>query len=234
MYPEIGIDVIKYLEGRSKKSIVTQASRLGISKNEEFSDKEIDIIKNRYLESSKKEMLMLLPKRKWYTIVKKAKEMGLYKSSVWTKEEIDIIRKYAKHDIQECYKRINRKPQYIRIKAKKMGIYQTANEPWTEEEINIIEENYIYGYEKLMELLPNRTYQAISTRLKMLKLKIPKNKAIKNPQKNKSGYKYVHLIGNRWKVMLIVNGEKLTFGYYDDVDEAGKVAMEKAREYGKI
>lgn len=234
MYPEIGIDVIKYLEGRSKKSIVTQASRLGISKNEDFSDKEIDIIKNRYLESSKKEMLMLLPKRKWYTIVKKAKEMGLYKSSAWTKEEIDVIRKYAKHDIQECYKRINRKPQYIRIKAKKMGIYQTANEPWTEEEINIIEENYIYGYEKLMELLPNRTYQAISTRLKMLKLKIPKNKAIKNPQKNKSGYKYVHLIGNRWKVMLIVNGEKLTFGYYDDVDEAGKVAMEKAKEYGKI
>lgn len=236
MYPQIGIEVMNYIKGRSKKSIITQASRLGISsKFNDFSEKEINIIKNYYLNSSKEEMLLLLPNKKWNAIFNKAKELGLYKCKAWTKEECDIIKTYAKDNIEKCYELIDKKPAYIRTKAKKMGInYQTSLERWSDNEINIVKDNYIYGYEKLMELLPNRTYEAICTRLKMLKLKVPQNAVKRDTRKNISGYPYVYLMNNKWTVMFTISGEKITVGCFDDVDEAGRVALEKAKEYGKI
>ena len=51
----------------------------------------------------------------------------------------------------------------------------------------------------------------------------------------KSKYKYVRFDKNlnKWLVSIIVNGKAKTFGYFELEDEAGRVAMEKAKEYGK-
>ena len=37
----------------------------------------------------------------------------------------------------------------------------------------------------------------------------------------------------KWKVSFVLDKKKYYFGCYADEDEAGRVAMEKAKEYGK-
>ena len=77
----------------------------------------------------------------------------------------------------------------------------------------------------LYELLPYLSSVQISRRMNKLGLK-RKNK--------KSKYKYVFKSGNKWRVAFYLDGKYVSFGYYDSEDEAGRVAMEKAKEYGKI
>ncbi len=50
-----------------------------------------------------------------------------------------------------------------------------------------------------------------------------------------SKYKYLHLNkkDRRWYVTFLVNGKTQHFGSFKGEDEAGRVAMEKAKEYGK-
>ena len=53
--------------------------------------------------------------------------------------------------------------------------------------------------------------------------------------KGTSKYKYVCLnkYCNKWQVVLNVNGENKYFGMYSSEEEAAKVALQKAKEYGK-
>lgn len=53
-------------------------------------------------------------------------------------------------------------------------------------------------------------------------------------KKNNNKYKYVKRKKNgKFMVCIYNNGKQLYFGTYDSEEEAGKVAMQKAREYGK-
>ena len=51
--------------------------------------------------------------------------------------------------------------------------------------------------------------------------------------RNKNKYKYVHKRGNKYVVRFYVDGKNVQLGTFDSEDEAGKVAIEKAKEYGK-
>lgn len=46
-------------------------------------------------------------------------------------------------------------------------------------------------------------------------------------------YKYVTKSGNKYVVRIYINGKNKLFGTFDSEEEAAKVAMEKAKEYGK-
>ena len=50
-----------------------------------------------------------------------------------------------------------------------------------------------------------------------------------------SKYRYVtwNKKDKRWNVAFSVNGKLIHFGSFTSEDEAGRVALEKAREYGK-
>ena len=48
-----------------------------------------------------------------------------------------------------------------------------------------------------------------------------------------SKYKYVRKKGDRFIVRIPVDGKLKQFGSFIDEDEAGRVALEKAKEYGK-
>lgn len=45
--------------------------------------------------------------------------------------------------------------------------------------------------------------------------------------------KYVYKNGNNYEVHFVLNGEMLRFGNFKNKEEAIRVAMEKAKEYGK-
>lgn len=51
--------------------------------------------------------------------------------------------------------------------------------------------------------------------------------------KNSNKHKYVYKNGNQYMVRFQVNGKYKYFGIYDSEEEAAKVAMQKAKEYGK-
>lgn len=239
-YPIEGIKCFTRFPTKTERQIRWKVTQMGLKyeKNRPYDKSELAII-NRYYIDEGNDIIKRLPNRSLHSIVTQAKSMGLYRTDYidWTNEEENIIRTFAANNIQECYKRINKPKVKIRSKAQAMGIhYQREFVKWTKEEDNIILNNYIYGYQELMKLLPNRTYQAISTRLKNLKLKVPKTSFQYN-RNTKSGYKYVYPVtdsDSKWYVMIKINGENINFGTYDDVDEAGRVATEKAKEYGKV
>ena len=56
-----------------------------------------------------------------------------------------------------------------------------------------------------------------------------------NKREKLSKYKYVIFDNARkkYRVCMKINGQNKYFGYFKDEDEAGRVAMEKAKEYGK-
>lgn len=46
-------------------------------------------------------------------------------------------------------------------------------------------------------------------------------------------YKYVTKQGNKYAVQIYINSKNRIFGRFDNEEEAAKVALQKAKEYGK-
>ena len=46
-------------------------------------------------------------------------------------------------------------------------------------------------------------------------------------------HKYVYREGKKYVVQFNIDGKSLRVGSFDSEDEAGKVALQKAKEYGK-
>ena len=75
---------------------------------------------------------------------------------------------------------------------------------------------------KCIEFLPNKSKKAIASRAHICNLHVKKRKK----------YKYIVHCHDKWEVRINVNGKILYFGSYSTKEEAGKVAKEKALEYG--
>ena len=76
----------------------------------------------------------------------------------------------------------------------------------------------------MVNRLKGRTKNAVKTQARKLGLKY----RIIN-----SEYKYVTKQKNKYVVQMYIDGKNMRFGTFDSEDEAGRVAMEKAKEYGK-
>lgn len=101
-----------------------------------------------------------------------------------------------------------------------------ADDKWKETEKNYLIKNYgILSIEEIVKKL-GRSKGCIYTMAYELKI---------NKRGISSKYKYVlwNKQQNKWIVMFRVNGKKIYFGSFVDEDEAGRVALEKAKEYGK-
>ena len=125
-----------------------------------------------------------------------------------------------------CADYLNRSIYSIYVQASKMGLLR--KEKWTEEDINYLKNNYTNGVSYCAEHL-NRSRGSIMSMASRLGIK--SDISISNIN---SRYKYVYKRKNRWEVYFRVNNKVMRFGTYQDIDEAGKVAMEKAKEYGKV
>ena len=156
----------------------------------------------------------------------------------WTTEEDKIlIENYKDLGLKEVSKLLpNRTRNAINERAIKLGIteHNSRGVPWTNKEIELLKKYYPTMGRECQMYLKNRTKQMITSRANMLGIKKDNPRKISN-----SKYKYVYPSdrkskNGRWSVMFRVGKKFVTFGTYDSEDEAGRVALEKAKEYGKI
>ena len=164
-----------------------------------WSEKEINILRTYYPGDTPIEKIMeMLPGRTYSAILHKAVHLGINKgkyipekrkSRRWTKEEIEIVKSYyGKVNEREIINIIpNRTASSVksiinRLKERCERTYRPRNPTWTESELKILIENYSkLNNNELMELLPDRSYDAIRARLYILGLRRDK-KSLCKPQ----------------------------------------------------
>ena len=223
-----GTKVIDRLSGRTKRAITKQAFKLGLKVYDVYdswSDEEIELLKKYYLiEGCRvKERLNGGTERAIMTQARKLKLIR--KKSNWTEDEKNIIKKYYIEEGINVYKRLpGRSKQACYIRAQILGVVKMeGGKKWTNDEDEILKNKYpIMGSKVAGDL--NRTKYACVSRAKELGIKC-------STGLNK--HKYVEYRCGKWRVGFWVNGKRKNFGTYDSEDEAAKVAMQKAKEYGK-
>lgn len=155
-----------------------------------------------------------------------AVELGIkYNGNQWTKEDDEILLMHFEKMGIKCKSFLpNKNINQIRYRAIQLDLREAIiNTKWTDEETDILIKN-IYS-DNLYELLPNKSREQIKTKMQRLHLR---------RNKKTSKYKYVSKHNGKYIVQFHLGNQRMNFGRYDSEEEAGRVAMEKAKEYGKI
>lgn len=227
-FPSMGVKCRKYLNNRTDNCIQAMASKLGIKYDMHLiTDEEIEIIKKYYPEMGAK-CVKFLPGRNEGTIKTFACKLGIKYNGFWTKEEDEIIEKYYLDIGTDCIKYLpNRSKEQIMSRAERLGIKKNRRSvkylKWTAEEDKLLIENHQNN--DLYDLFDNKTEKQIMRRMYKL--------GLKRRNSNSSKYKYVSKCNERWRVAFYIGKKYISFGFFETEDEAGRVAMEKAKEYGK-
>lgn len=242
-YPVEGSKVADRLEGRTKAAIMEQARRLGISSKlssklsskygncTKWTDEENEILKKYYLVERSKVANRLKGRTK-VAVKSQAKRLGLTVPKTgrkWTKEENELLKEYYPIEGYKVMKRLKgRTKKAVQEQASKLelNIYNS----WTEKENNILKEYYpIEGY-KVIKRLKGRREKAVQAQLVKLGLV---HKSTNNNKSTNNKYKYVYKNLDKYTVAFRVDGKLKSFGRFDSEEEAAKVALQKAKEYGK-
>lgn len=231
-YGKMGSSIQKYLPNKSKSAIMTKANILGLSYIDKWTNEEDEILKTNYCSKTINEVIDILKSngfvRNRDSILGRCKILGLKKIILWTKEEEDILMKYYPIEGVDVFKRLsNRTKSQCLTKAHNLGLKSDKrNSDWSDEEKDILLKFYQLEGSKVSCRLSNRSPQSCTVMAHKLGLNF----------QGKQKYKYVsyHKLTNKYHVSFTINGKITSFGYYDSEDEAGRVAMEKAKEYGKI
>ena len=221
---EVGFDVDEFIVMDYFMDVVSGFREIeGRLQGREWTEEENNILKKYYPVEGYKEVIDRLEGRTRGAINLQAKKLGIKApDNTWTEEENAILRKYYPVEgIKVIDKLENRTKLAIITQAKKLGI--KAPNTWTEEENDILKEYYPSEGCKVANRLNGRTKKSIKMRVNKL--------GIKYQKKNK--YKYVHKNGSKYMVEFTVDGKMKYFGLYNSEEEAAKVAMQKAKEYGK-
>ena len=151
----------------------------------------------------------------------------IYNEVLSDADKNNILKHYEElgsHRIKDLY-HIKASVSTILGFAKANNLIYRISKKYTKEEDKIIIEEYDYRNLNLLSEKLNRTEKSIKSRASIL--------GVCN-RKYKNKYKYVKKEGKKYTVVMRIDGKKIRFGSYYDEDEAGRVAMEKAKEYGKI
>lgn len=194
-----------------------------------WSEEEIQILieKYPYVGIAIKELLLNKSESAIYNM---AYSLGLQKNPSWSDEEKRfLIQNYGEIGGSKCALILGKTNKSVNKMAVKLNL--SANFKWTDEEIKILKEKYPIMGKKCSIYLPNRSEATIVAHANKLGI-FSDYKSIKS----KSKYKYVtfNKNNNNYMVAMNINGKRKYFGSFEDEDEAGRVAFEKAKEYGKI
>lgn len=200
---------IKYLELSSGKS--------------KWTNEEIELLKNIYPKFGILKCVEMIPSHTEKAIKSMARRLNLKSVKYYSEKETLFIKEnYDKYSISEIATILDRKESAIIHKANRIGVSNRTNK-WSEDEKNIIEEKYPIMGTECIKFLSGKTKNDIY------------RYASKNGIKyNKGRYFYFDKTRNKWCVKIDINGKTKHFGGYNTKDEAEKVALEKAKEYGKI
>lgn len=223
-YPVEGTKVIDRLHGRTIGAIRVQANKIGLKAlNKSWTEEENEILKEWYLIEGIKVVDRLRGRTK-VAIISQAKKIGLKAfDKSWTEEENEIMYQYYPLEGSKVIDRLEGKTKgAIRVQANRLGL-KAPDISWTEEEDEILKKYYPIEGKKVKNRLNGRTVRAIIAQARKLGLRY----------KNKNKYKYVYKSKNKYMVAFRIDGKNVRFGTFDSEEEAAKVAMEKAKEYGK-
>lgn len=193
-----------------------------------WNDEEIEFLKkyDGRIYKYKDEILEKLNRHSWNSIVIFANRNGINSGERWTIEEDEFfINLYETYGTKAYDMMPNKNREQCNRRRVRLNL-QTRGRIFGKEEDDIIMKYYPSIGVKCQKYLPDKSIKQIQTRANTLGIK----------KKYTSNYRYVQFDKklNKWKVRFTVNKKDITFGYYASEDEAGKVAMEKAKEYGKI
>ena len=197
----------------------------------EWTEEDEDLMRQYYSSIGTKVKSMLSVERSNVAIQLKAGTMGLvYDGTKWTdKEKNFLIQNYNTLGGSECAKILNRTAKSINKMAVRLNIPSSFK--WSDKENEILKEKYPIMGKKCSVYLPNRSEASIVAHANKFGL-TSNYKTIKGANK----YKYVtyNKNNNNYMVSMSIDGKREYFGSFDSEDEAGKVAMKKAKEYGKV
>ena len=145
------------------------------------------------------------------------------------KDTTFLIENYCTLGGSKCAEILCRTKKAIHKKAVKLNLKSDFH--WSDEEIKILKEKYPTMGKKCVKFLPKRNEDTIVA--KASKLGIRSN-VISLKGKNKYKYVTYNKRNNNYMVNISIKGKKFYFGSYETEEEAGKVALEKAKEYGKV
>lgn len=221
-YPVEGIRVKDKLN-KTERRIYVQAFRLGLKAPDSWTKEEIELL-GRYYPIEGYKVKNRLNNKTRNAIKAKIKKLGLKApDKLWSEEENEILRKYYPIEGTEVANRLSgRTKEAIHQQVRKLNM-KAPDKSWTEEENEILRRYYpIEGY-RVIERLKGRTKHGIQIQAFKLGIK----------RKNGNEYKYVYRNKDKFTVRFRVNGKNKNFGTYENEDEAGRVALQKAKEYGK-
>ena len=233
LFPKIGgkaIVKMGVMPNHNYGSIKQKAYERGLvfRENKKYvpNDRDDKILIDNYKNLGRK-VIELLPHMTENQIKYRAKQLGLvFNNNNWEKQEDKILEDYYNVlTLDELIKKLpKRSKTAITSRASKLGFTSDRSVIWTEDEDKKLGLYPELG-SKIFKELPNKSKYQIQDRLKLL--------GVKKSRPFKSKYKYVTKLHNKWVVQFTIDGKTIKIGAYDSEDEAGRVAMEKAKEYGK-
>lgn len=164
---------------RSKISIQQKIFKLNISRPIYWSEIEIQILKKNYYDTTKEELLKLIPNRTFESIKTKAKTLGLKRinkgNSSWTNKEIKLLEKLYNDDViyKDIANNLNKSKQAIVQKLGDLKIRQKQPRCnwWTEEEVQLLKKSYkYYSITKLNDMFERHSKHSIKVKARELKL----------------------------------------------------------------
>lgn len=241
-YSNMGTKISSMLSvERSNGAIIQRALKLGlIYEDRNWSEYDEDLMKQYFPMIGIKVKYMLSVERSSETIKMKAKRMELiYEGNRWKEKDKKFLKEnYGVLSIKKIAENLKRSEGSINQMAKKLNIISSANElslkdlyhDWSYQEIEILKKYYSLEGKKVADRLPYKNEKQCQNKAYKLELIYIGNEGNKT-----SKYKYVcwHKQRNKWMVTLYINGKQTYFGSFTDEDEAGRVAIQKAKEYGK-
>lgn len=152
--------------------------------------------------------------------------MGLVNKGRWKEDKTYLEENYGTISIKEIAKKLEKSEKSIMKMVYKLKLKDLYHS-WSDEEIKILKKYYPLEGKKVASRLPYKTEKQCLDKAIRLKIKSIGSKTSK--------YKYVswNEKDKRWQVTFHINCKNKYFGSFKDEDEAGRVAMEKAKEYGK-
>lgn len=190
-----------------------------------WTQEEDDIMRKHYKDEGTKVSLRL--KRSKYSCVHRAKILGLNKEPSYTNDEIEKFKKlYLEHGLNCVDFFPGKNKANMRYLAHKLQIKKNNGYGWSDDEKKIIEEKYPELGTECVKYLPNKSKEAIKGYARKM--------GIKKEKRNKFKYVFYDSKNKKYRVAFKINGKMYYFGSYNNEDEAGKVAIEKAKEYGKM
>lgn len=224
-YKQEGSQVYKRLSNRTSFACIHRAKNLGLTENNLWSEEEDKILLREFNNGKiAKEITLLIPNRTEEGIVARMAKLGLIRSQRWTEEEKTFIKdNYSSCSIKDIATRLQRSESGIRQQAYKLGLCQKYTHDVDQNTVNFVINNYnILSVDEIANKLELSRHMV---------QKIAKDNKLNSKKRITKGYYLTQK--NKYCVSFFVDGKMHNFGTYETEEEAAKVAMEKAKEYGK-